>query len=92
MLRAVSIVCEKPVCLSSGESSQFVKVVLDNKGRANVDPSDKYVVGLPMVCELHTQPAFGNKVEGMQQQSIAVYLRLYNSGAFQYGSSVDFDN
>lgn len=74
------------------DMGQFVKVVLDNEGRADVDPSDKYVVGLPMVCELHTQPAFGNKVEGMQQQSIAVYLRLYNSGAFQYGSSVDFDN
>lgn len=71
----------------------FVLATLDENGCAHGIPdSFKYRVGLPMVCELHTQPAFGNKVEGMQQQSIAVYLRLYNSGAFQYGSSVDFDN
>lgn len=83
----------KEVWVKFGEDlSQFKKVILDAKGNATEIPdSPRYQVGLPMVCELHTQPAFGNKVEGMQQQSIAVYLRLNKSGAFYYGSSVDFD-
>lgn len=72
--------------------TQFLKKTLDEFGNATGVPrSKKFRIGLPMVCELHTNAAFGRKVEGMQQQSIAVYLRLYNSGAFSYGSSVDFD-
>lgn len=83
----------KEVWVKFGEDlSQFKKVTLDAEGNTTEIPdSPRYQVGLPMVCELHTQPAFGNKVEGMQQQSIAVYLRLNKSGAFYYGSSVDFD-
>lgn len=83
----------KEVWVKFGEDlSQFKKVTLDAEGNTTEIPdSPRYQVGLPMVCELHTQPAFGNKVEGMQQQSIAVYLRLHKSGAFYYGSSVDFD-
>ena len=70
---------------------QFKKATLDNSGCAEGIPDSKqYLVGLPMVCEFHSQPAFGDKVEGMQQQSISVYLRLKDSGAFSYGSSVDF--
>lgn len=82
----------KEVWVCFGENlEQFKKVTLDDLGRAEGIPSSKkYRVGLPMVCELHTQPAFGDKVEGMQQQSISVYLRLKDSGAFNYGSSVDF--
>jgi hypothetical protein len=82
----------KEVWVRFGEGlSQFKKVVLDDNGCSNEFPdSIAYRVGLPMVCELHTQPAFGQKVEGAQQQSIAVYLRLYKSGNFSYGSSVDF--
>lgn len=83
----------KEVWVKFGEDlSQFKRVTLDAEGNTTEIPdSPRYQVGLPMVCELHTQPAFGNKVEGMQQQSIAVYLRLHKSGAFYYGSSVDFD-
>lgn len=83
----------KEVWVKFGEDlSQFKKVTLDAEGNTTEIPdSPRYQVGLPMVCELHTQPAFGNKVEGMQQQSIAVYLRLNKSGAFYYGASVDFD-
>lgn len=82
----------KEVWVCFGENlEQFKKVTLDDFGCAEGFPdSKKYRVGLPMVCELHTQPAFGDKVEGMQQQSISVYLRLKDSGAFNYGSSVDF--
>jgi hypothetical protein len=55
-------------------------------------PQSKYFkVGVPMVAEVHTQPAFGNKVEGHQQQSLSMYIRLTGSGAFMYGSSVDFN-
>lgn len=74
------------------DGGQFKKTTLDERGNATGIPkSTTFQVGLPMVCEIHTQPAFGQKVEGMQQQSIAVYLRLYKSGVFSYGSSVDFD-
>ena len=79
--------------------SQFVKVTLDENGDVSHDiytgvvlpVSKQFAVGLPMVSELHTQPAFGQKVEGHQQQSLSVYVRLNKSGAFEYGCSVDFD-
>lgn len=82
----------KEVWVRFGENlEQFKKTTLDEYGCAEGFPdSKKYRVGLPMVCEFHSQPAFGDKVEGMQQQSISVYLRLKDSGAFNYGSSVDF--
>lgn len=78
--------------------SQFVRVVLDADGDISHDAtsgvylpqSEYFKVGIPMTAELHTQPAFGNKVEGHQQQSLSMYLRIVNSGAFEYGSSVDF--
>jgi hypothetical protein len=78
--------------------SQFTKVELDENGDISHDPltgvylpqAVQFKVGIPMVAEMHTQPAFGNKVEGHQQQSLSMYLRLVNSGAFDYGSSVDF--
>jgi hypothetical protein len=54
-------------------------------------PVSKYFkIGLPMVSELHTQPAFGQKIEGHQQNGLSVYIRLNKSGAFSYGSSADF--
>ena len=82
----------KEVWVCFGEDyKQFIKATLDDSGCTEGIPDSKqYLVGLPMVCEFHSQPAFGDKVEGMQQQSISVYLRLKDSGAFNYGSSVDF--
>jgi len=79
--------------------SQFVKVTLDENGDISHDiytgvylpTAKKFAVGLPMVSELHTQPAFGQKIEGHQQQSLSVFVRLNKSGAFEYGCSVDFD-
>lgn len=73
-------------------NDQFMKVRLDTLGRSTGVPIySKYIVGLPMVAELHTQPAFGQKAEGHQQQSIYVSIRLNKTGAFDYGSSVDFN-
>lgn len=89
----------RTVYIRYGEDfSQFIKVELDATGDVSHDPmtgvylpqSEYFKVGVPMVSELHTQPAFGNKVEGHQQQSLSVYIRLVNSGAFEYGASVDF--
>jgi len=88
----------RTVWIKYGEG-QFTKVTLDASGDVSHDPTSgvylptatKFKVGLPMVSELHTQPAFGAKVEGHQQQSLSVYLRLNKSGAFEYGCSVDFD-
>lgn len=78
--------------------SQFTKVELDENGDVSHDiytgvylpQAVQFKIGLPMVAEMHTQPAFGNKVEGHQQQSLYMYMRIVNSGAFEYGSSVDF--
>lgn len=90
----------RTVYIRYGEDfSQFTKVELDATGDVSHDPmtgvylpkAEYFKVGIPMVSELHTQPAFGNKVEGHQQQSLSVYIRLVNSGAFEYGSSVDFE-
>ena len=89
----------RTVYIRYGEDfSQFTKVELDANGDVSHDPltgvylpqAEYFKVGIPMVAEMHTQPAFGNKVEGHQQQSLSMYLRLVNSGAFEYGSSVDF--
>lgn len=83
----------KEVYVKYGDDlGQFVKVTLDENGDCkDIPKSKRFLTGLPMVCELHTQPAFGNKVEGMAQQSLSIYLRLKGSGSFQYGSSVDFN-
>lgn len=89
----------RTVFIRYGENfSQFTKVELDANGDYSHDPlsgiyvpqSGYFKVGLPMVAEMHTQPAFGDKVDGHQQQSLYMYVRLLNSGAFDYGSSVDF--
>lgn len=89
----------KEVYIRYGDNfSQFIKVELDENGDISHDSltgvflpkSEYFKVGIPMVSELHTQPAFGNKLEGHQQQSLSVYLRIKESGAFDYGSSVDF--
>ena len=80
----------KEVWVKYGDG-QFMRTTLDENGDAiGVPASALYEVGLPMMSEIHTQPAFGQKVEGHQQQSIYVSVRLNNSGAFDYGSSVDF--
>ena len=97
---AVPHFANRDVYIKYGEDfNQFIKVSLDEDGDINRDPtsgvyipqSEYYKVGIPMVAELHTQPAFGSKVEGHQQQSLTVNMRLNTSGAFEYGSSVDFD-
>lgn len=81
----------KEVWVKYGDG-QFVRTTLDENGDAHGVPAmNKYEVGLPMVAELHTQPAFGMKVEGHQQQSLYVCLRLNETGSFEYGASVDFD-
>lgn len=49
-----------------------------------------YIIGQEMTCELHTQPAFGRKAEGLQQQAIMMSLRLLESGTFEFGASNDF--
>lgn len=74
-------------------NGQFMKTHMDSTGtpELKIPDSQEYIVGIPMVSEIHTQPAFGTKVEGVQQQSISAYLRLKESGAFDYGSSVDFN-
>lgn len=89
----------RTVWIKHGENfNQFLKVTLDENGDVSHDittgvylPQSKYFkIGLPMMSEVHTQPAFGQKVEGHQQQSLSVYMRMNGSGAFEYGASVDF--
>ena len=89
----------REVYLRFGEGlTQFVKLSLDENGDVSHDittgvyvPQSKYFkIGLPMVSEIHTQPAFGMKAEGHQQQSLYVSIRLNLSGSFEYGSSVEF--
>lgn len=80
----------KEVWVKYGDG-QFMRTTLDENGDAHGVPMmNKYEIGLPMVAELHTQPAFGMKVEGHQQQSLYACLRLNETGSFEYGASVDF--
>lgn len=70
---------------------QFVKTVMPEDGVYTfAQPVNNYMIGEVMVSELHTQPAFGRKMEGLAQQSVKVSVRLYESGAFSYGDSTDF--
>lgn len=72
---------------------QFIEVKLDENGHYDFDePTDNYSVGIKMVSELHTQPAFGRKAEGVAQQSVKVSMRLLTSGAFEYGDSTNFEH
>lgn len=81
----------KEVWVKYGDG-QFVRTTVDENGDIiGVPVATRYEIGLPMVAELHTQPAFGMKVEGHQQQGLYMSLRLNDSGAFEYGSSVDFE-
>ena len=71
---------------------QFIEAKLDENGHYDFDePTDNYSVGIKMVSELHTQPAFGRKAEGVAQQSVKVSMRLLTSGAFEYGDSTNFE-
>ena len=84
----------KKVWVEYGDKFEyFVEGSFDENGdlETAVPTSGFYRIGLPMMSEVHTQPAFGQKVEGLQQQSLYVNLRLNKSGAFEYGSSVDFN-
>ena len=70
---------------------QFFEETLDDNGHYDFKtPTDHYSVGVKMTSELHTQPAFGKKAEGIVQQSVKVSLRMLESGAFEYGDSTDF--
>lgn len=70
---------------------QFIETTIGDDGHYVFNkPTDHYSVGIKMVAELHTQPAFGRKMEGLAQQSVKVSVRLYESGAFSYGDSTDF--
>ena len=71
---------------------QFFEETLDDRGHYDFKtPTDHYSVGVKMVAEIHTQPAFGRKAEGVVQQSVKVSMRLLDSGAFEYGDSTDFN-
>jgi hypothetical protein len=90
---AITHLANKDVWIRYGENlSQFARDTLNEDGEPTIllPQSEYFQVGIPMMAEIHTQPAFGQKVEGHQQQSIYISLRLNNSGAFDYGSSVDF--
>jgi len=90
---AIPHLANKDVWIRYGEDmSQFARDTLDANGEPTIIlPQSKYFkVGIPMISEIRTQPAFGQKVEGHQQQSIYISIRLNKSGAFDYGSSVDF--
>lgn len=70
---------------------QFEEKEIDSTGHYEFNtPTNNYAVGIKMLSEVHTQPAFGRKAEGVVQQSVKVSLRLLESGAFEYGDSTDF--
>lgn len=70
---------------------EFVRVEWPEDGIMCFDkPIRRFTIGQEMVSELHTQPAFGRKMEGAQQQAIMMSLRLLESGAFEFGASNDF--
>lgn len=71
---------------------QFEEKEIDSTGHYEFKtPTNNYAVGIKMTSEVHTQPAFGRKAEGVVQQSVKVSLRLLESGAFEYGDSTDFN-
>lgn len=71
---------------------QFEEKEIDSTGHYEFNtPTNNYAVGIKMLSEVHTQPAFGRKAEGIVQQSVKVSLRLLESGAFEYGDSTDFN-
>lgn len=73
-------------------TGHFYYTNADNSGNITMKERLRYfAVGLPMRCEAHLQPAFGEKLEGLQQKTVRFIVRLFESGAFSYGSSVDFD-
>lgn len=72
-------------------NGQFIETTLDENGYYKFnEPTTEYAVGIKLVAEVHTQPAFGRKAEGVVQQSVKVSMRLLESGAFEYGDSTDF--
>lgn len=81
---------KQEVYLLDLDTYEFYLATADESGYIKNNRFKKFWVGLPMVCTLHGQPMAGEKLEGLQQKSIAFNIRLNQSGRFEYGTSHDF--
>lgn len=82
----------KTVWVKNVETGEFYQTDVDALGSLNAKrPWTHFVIGLPMTCVFNGNPMAGEKLEGLQQKSMAFTVRLRDSGAFMYGTSHDFD-
>ena len=73
------------------DTAQFYETEVSDFGIVENRGFKNFLVGLPMYCTFHGQPMTGEKLEGLQQKSIAFNIRLIDSGTFEYGTSHDFN-
>lgn len=82
----------KTVWVKDWLTGQFLKQDVGADGVVkNVKGWNNWLVGLPMQCTFHGQPMSGEKLEGLQQKVSGFTIRLKDTGAFEYGSSHDFN-
>ena len=80
------------VYVCGGTPMRFYHLVVPKSGVIPINYKwHNIVIGIAMPCEAHLSPAVGEKLEGLQQKSVRFIVRLFESGAFSYGSSNDFD-
>lgn len=82
----------RKVYVYDGDSRQFYWVKVPESGEIpNLHGWHFFFVGIAMPCVAYLNPASGGKVEGLQQKNVRFLVRLFESGAFSYGSSHDYD-
>ena len=79
------------VYVVDSETFEYYHVDVPDSGVIPNKKFKNFYVGLPMVCKFHGMPMSGEKLEGVQQKAIAFNIRLRDSGAFEYGTSHDFN-
>jgi len=79
------------VYICDANTGEFQRQSIKDDGViTNPFTSDFIIVGIEMLCEVHTHPLYNDKFETTQQKAVRYTIRVVDSGAFSYGSSNDF--
>lgn len=80
------------VYIYNESDGQYLLLDFPENGKFTAPESFKnFSIGLPMYCLFHGQALAGEKAETLQQKSVSFTIRLKDSGAFEFGTSHDYN-